>query len=81
MERCISRARRIATFGIGQVTDPYAILKTLLKSYGFARLNDAGLLTTHSTLHNPRFLFPAESLLFPFFEHDRVAYLQARVIK
>ena len=80
MERCIS-STTIATFGIGQVTDPYAILKTLLNSYGFARLNDAGLLTTHSTLRNPRFLFPAESLLFPFFEHGRVAYLQARVIK
>ena len=80
MERCIS-STTIATFGIGQVTDPYAILKTLLNSYSFARLNDAGLLTTHSTLRNPRFLFPAESLLFPFFEHGRVAYLQARVIK
>ena len=80
MERCIS-STTIATFGIGQVTDPYAILKTLLKGYGFARLNDAGLLTTHSSLRNPRFLFPAESLLFPFFENGTVAYLQARVIK
>lgn len=80
MERCIS-STTIATFGIGQVTDPYAILKTLLKSYGFARLNDAGLLTTHSSRRNPRFLFPAESLLFPFFENGTVAYLQARVIK
>ena len=80
MERCISSAT-IATFGIGQVTDPYAILKTLLYIYGFARLNDAGLLTTRSSLRDPRFLFPPESLLFPFFEHGRVAYLQARVIK
>ena len=80
MERCIS-STTIATFGIGQVTDPYAILKTLLNIYGFARLNDAGLLTTHSSLRDTRFLFPAESLLFPFFEHGRVTYLQARVIQ
>ncbi len=80
MERCISTTT-IAKFSIGQVTDPYAILQTLLNIYGFARLNDAGLLTTHSSLSDARFLFPAESLLFPFFEHGRVAYLQARVIQ
>ena len=80
MERCIS-STTIATFRIGQVTDPHAILKTLLNIFGFPRLNDAGLLTTHSSLRDTRFLFPPESLLFPFLEHGRVAYLQSRLIK
>ena len=78
--RCIS-STTIARFGIGQLTDPNTLLKPLINTYGFARLNDAGLLTKYSTLRHARFLFPAGSLLFPFFEHGRVVYLQARVIE
>ena len=80
LERGIS-SRTIATFGIGQVTNPHAMLKRLLDTYGVTRLGDAGLIAPRSSLRNTRLLFPSGSLLFPFFEHCRVAYFQARVIK
>ena len=79
IERGIS-SKTIAAFSIGQVTNTNMILKKLLRAYGFMRLNNAGLLTTKSSLRDARLIFPDSSLLFPFFEHCRVAYLQARVI-
>ena len=71
----------MTTFGVGQLTNKNAILAELIRVYGFARLNDAGLLTKRSSPRDIRLVFPAGSLLFPFFEKRSVKYLQARVIR
>jgi len=73
-------ASTISAFKIGQVTRKNAALIKLLKTYGYERLNNSGLLSKKSTENEPRYLFQEGSILFPFFEKDRAAYLQARVI-
>jgi len=80
IKRNISR-NTIDTFGIGQLTNQNTITSKLIRRFGFPRVNHAGLLTKKSTSHNICLLFPNGSLLFPFYEKGRVAYLQARMIK
>ncbi len=69
----------IARFGIGQTPGVEAI-RTLIDRFGFARVEAAGLLTQKSTPHRFWPIFPRESLLFPYFEAEAIAYLQARLI-
>jgi DNA primase len=69
----------IARFRIGQMPGPTPI-RELVRSYGFARVDAAGLLTKKSTPGRFRPIFPEGSLLFPYFEGKSIVYLQARLI-
>lgn len=67
-------------FKVGQLGPADVIIEQLTGKYGFDRLKSSGLLSTHSTLQNAKFLFPNNSLLFPFFEDQTITYIQARAI-
>ena len=78
-ERGISDAT-ISRFRIGQLPASRDFLVDLISKYGFERTKAAGLLTNVSTHANPRLIFPKRSLLFPFLENGKVAYIQARLL-
>ena len=70
----------ISQYRIGQISNYRAILSLLLKTFGYQRIELAGLLSKKSTAQNMTFLFPSGSLLFPFLENHRTVYLQVRII-
>jgi DNA primase len=72
--------KTVAAFRIGQLQDTKVVLATLIKSIGFDRMERSGLLTKKSTRTNPHLVFAEGSLVFPFLENERVAYLQGRAI-
>jgi len=68
--------RTIAAFNLGYVADAAASLHTLLRDVGASAAERAGLLSNrHGKV---RLVFPSPSILFPFYDGGRVAYLQAR---
>ena len=69
----------ITRFGIGQMPS-FDVLRSLIRLFGFARIEAAGLLTQKSTPDRFWSIFPQDSLLFPYFEAGEIAYFQARVI-
>ena len=79
IERGLSE-ETISAFRIGQLSDCRVVLDTLIGAFSYQRIETAGLLTNKSTARNSLFLFPEESLLFPFLEDDQIAYLQVRLI-
>lgn len=66
-------------FGIGQMPGAAAI-RGLIRLYGFARVEAAGLLTNNSTPERPWPIFPKGALLFPYLEAASIVFLQARLI-
>lgn len=77
-----SRSLNDATTGrfhVGQMPGAEAI-RDLIRSYGFERVEAAGLLTKRSTPEWARPIFPKGALLFPYFEAPSIVYLQARII-
>ena len=79
LERGLSE-QTISKYRIGQISDYSVTLRFLLKTFGYQRVERAGLLTKQSTAQNMTFIFPAGSLLFPFIEKHHTAYLQVRLI-
>lgn len=77
--RGISEAT-ISSFKIGQLNHPKSILKTMLDEFGYSRVMESGLLSKQSTEESCRFVFPENSIIFPFIEAGNVTYLQARYI-
>lgn len=75
IDRGISAAT-IDDFRVGQVASREALLTDALSRFGAARLKRAGLLSNGR--YGTRLVFPSGYLLFPFFEHGRVVYIQAR---
>lgn len=69
----------ITRFGIGQMPSIEA-LRALIRLFGFARVEAAGVLTQKSTPDRFWPIFPQGSLLFPYFEAEAITYLQARLI-
>lgn len=69
-----------SAFRIGQLSNCRTLLDELIRTFGYQRIENAGLLTKMSTSRNWRFLFPEQSLLFPFLETGEIAYLQVRLI-
>lgn len=72
--------KTIAAFRIGQVQNTNLVIDSLVSNYGHKRIKDAGLLTPRSSLRDPRMHFPKHSILFPFFEKNRIVYFQVRSI-
>ncbi len=70
----------ISRFRIGQLSDWADLLTDIIDIYGYQRVRTAGLLTKSSTIYNRRFIFPRQSILFPFYECNHVVYFQARCI-
>ena len=70
----------VSNFRIGQLSDGKKTIEQLIQEFGFRRIEAAGLLTKNSSSHNWRALFPDDSLVFPFLEAGRIAYLQVRLI-
>ena len=68
----------ISAFRIGQVPNDANFAGDIISKFGFSRVQAAGLLTKNSQDGNWRFLFPPQSILFPFLENDQIVYLQAR---
>lgn len=68
----------VESFRIGQLHDARAVLASLVRAFGFSRVEKAGLLTKSSTRTTARLVFLEGSLVFPFLENGRVAYLQTR---
>ena len=79
IERGLSE-ERISAFRIGQLSDCRVVLDALICAFGYQRIKTAGLLTKISTAKNRLFLFPEESLLFPFLENGHIAYFQVRLL-
>jgi len=76
--RCLS-AEILARFAIGQMPN-ISLIQDLVFNFGFARVQECGLLTKRSTPTSYWPIFPEGSLLFPYFEADKIAYIQARTI-
>lgn len=70
----------ISAFRIGQLSDCGIVIGELMRTFGYRRIETAGLLTKTSSARNWRFLFQEGSLLFPFLETGQIAYLQTRLI-
>lgn len=70
----------ISRFAIGQMPN-HSETTVLVHSFGFARVEAGGLLTKKSTPNRYWPIFPAGSLLFPYFELGNIVYLQARIIQ
>ena len=68
----------ISDFRIGQLSDCTHLIWDIIHTYGYQRVDTAGLLTKSSTRRKWQSLFPPQSLLFPFFEDGHVVYLQVR---
>ncbi len=71
---------KISDFRIGQISNRRAILNTLIRTFGYQRLETAGLLANKSTTKNSLFIFPENSLLFPFIENGQITYFQSRLL-
>lgn len=69
----------ITRFSIGQMPEAEAI-RELIRLFGFARVEAAGLLTHKSRPERPWPIFPQGALLFPYFETASIVLLQARLI-
>lgn len=68
----------IAHFRIGQMPGT-AVVRSLLKEFGFARVEVAGLLTKNSMPHKYWPILPEGALLFPYMESGQITYFQARI--
>ncbi|MCG8004358.1 MAG: CHC2 zinc finger domain-containing protein [Candidatus Thiodiazotropha lotti] len=77
IKRAISK-KTIYAFNVGQIDNPTSVLKALLSEFGFDRVKRSGVLTKRSTSVNCRLVFLQNSIVFPFMENGRIAYLQAR---
>lgn len=78
-DRCLSN-ETISEFRIGQVIDSEAILRELMRRFGTERVAGSGLLAERWGIESQKLLFPEGSIVFPFYEGSRPAYLQARTI-
>ncbi|MEQ9151909.1 MAG: toprim domain-containing protein [Parvibaculum sp.] len=76
--RCLADAI-ISRFSIGQMPGVGAV-QELIRLFGFTRVQAAGLLIKMATPERPRPIFPQGALLFPYYEAESIAYLQARLI-
>ena len=68
----------LTTFRVGQISRAHVLLNHLIRNFGYSRIEASGLLTKSSTKNNKRLIFQTNSLMFPFLEKSRVAYLQVR---
>ena len=65
---------------IGEIDDSRALLDHLVREFGYQRVEAAGLLTKRSSRNDIRLVFSTGTLIFPFTEDHRVAYLQTRQV-
>ncbi|MCG8097227.1 MAG: CHC2 zinc finger domain-containing protein [Candidatus Thiodiazotropha endolucinida] len=72
--------KTIEAFNVGQIDNPTSLLKALLIEFGFDRVKSSGVLTKRSTIESRRLVFKQNSIVFPFMERGRIAYLQARYL-
>jgi DNA primase len=70
----------ILRFALGQMPN-IAETADLIRHFGFARVEAGGLLIRKSTIDHYWPIFPAGSLLFPYFEAGKIVYFQARLIQ
>jgi DNA primase len=71
----------IKTFKISQLGRQLPVITNLLSEFGWERLKKSGVLTKKSTERRCRLVFAEGSIIFPFIETGRIAYLQARNIE
>lgn len=65
-------------FSVGQLSSPTELLKSLTKQFGTERVLKSGL--AHRGVRGVNFVFPKDSLIFPFMDGKSCTYLQARSI-
>ncbi|MEM5518976.1 CHC2 zinc finger domain-containing protein [Henriciella sp. AS95] len=69
----------IDQFSVGQMPAT-SLVQELVEEYGFERIRDSGLLTKKSTRERFWPILPPTSILFPFFESEKITYFQSRSI-
>jgi DNA primase len=67
-------------FEIGQIESSVELVRKMVRRWGYASVESAGLLTKASTEASPQLLFRNGYLVFPFIRQGVYDYLQARAI-
>ena len=80
LQRAIS-AKTISQFKVGQVSDSKSTAARLIDEFGYTRADEAGVLFRDKWKRSVRLIFPNHSLVFPFLDHGRIIYMQARSLQ
>lgn len=77
IQRALSETT-ISESRVGEAVNCEVVLREMIHAFGYERIAAAGLMTRMSSPRSWRFIFPEGSLVFPFLETGRIAYMQAR---
>jgi DNA primase len=66
-------------FCIRELADPMMTLRKLIKQWGSSRVIRSGIAWSNDGTETKSLIWPSYALLFPFFEHNALIYLQGRL--